>query len=64
MGVAGGQRVRRALAAWQLRRLAGLEEFLAGQSQKVQEALFRLVSGRLLKPQSKLATSEWQDSVH
>lgn len=52
------------LACWQLWQLAGLEEFLAGQSEELREALFRLVSSRLLEPRSKLATSEWQDLVH
>jgi len=44
--------------------MLGLEEFLAGQPEAIREAIFRLVSSRLLEPQSKLATSEWQDSVY
>lgn len=48
----------------QLWGMVGLEEFLAAQPDAIREALFRLVSSRLLEPQSKLATSEWQDSVY
>jgi transposase len=54
-------------ACRQLWRELGLDQLLASlrQSARVplEEAIFRLVSNRLVDPQSKLAVSEWQEQV-
>ncbi len=55
---------------WACRQLweeLGLDHLLAGLPQSagvpLEEAVFRLVSNRLIDPQSKLAVSEWQEQV-
>ncbi len=54
-------------ACHQLWQELGLDQLLAGMRQSarvpLEEAIFRLVSNRLVDPQSKLAVSEWQEQV-